>query len=162
MKRCFGKELAGNKFLVEGKAVPFEILEGNRGVIALDDTDPEQKKLIDALDKVVGTRGIYKITESELAEKKRTLKLAPFGSRLPNGEIRAMPSRRLSPIDHIKAAQPADNGNGTGDADPAPVSEQTPVNPVPPATGDFQPARRRIRRNPAAAVLEPGGGLPPA
>lgn len=74
-KKFFRKELVSNSFLVKGKQVPFEIVEGNRGLIALDET-PENADLISVLEGFSSKRkyGVVVISEAEYLEKKKLLK----------------------------------------------------------------------------------------
>jgi hypothetical protein len=70
-KQYFLKEILGSGFIVQGSKVPWEALDGGMGVVALDDTNPSQKTMIDALAKIQGKYGIVKISEGEYSAKKR-------------------------------------------------------------------------------------------
>lgn len=123
MKHFFFKELLNNAYFVNGAPVPFEPLGNNRGVIALDDTQPEHKGLIAALntasDKHRG--GISKISEEQYLLKKKE-----------NGPPPSTPSRRDSRQDEILRVmpeyKPGLKEKPVGDAGPAGA-----VDPVPAA-----------------------------
>lgn len=70
MNVYFLKELLGSGFSVNGKKVPFEPLDGNQGVVALDDTKPDQKEFIDGLTKSIGKYGIVRISQEQYTQKK--------------------------------------------------------------------------------------------
>lgn len=74
-KKYFIKELAGNGFLVNGRPVPFEFLEGNLAVVALDDTDEGDKVLIAGLTASLGKNSIASLTEEEYNLKKNEFPL---------------------------------------------------------------------------------------
>lgn len=76
-----------------GKTIAWEVLPGNTGIIALDET--EKAELIEDLDKIVGTRGVVPITEAgyeELKKNRQSYKSAPKLDSY-GGPIRVLPPR---------------------------------------------------------------------
>ena len=106
MKLFFGKELAANQFFVGGAAVPFEVLAGNTGVIALD--SEKDKALVDALNLAAskGRGGIVKLSEEGYEAKKKVAPLAtsPKPSSRKDEMLRILP-RDLSPFRTAEAAE---------------------------------------------------------
>jgi hypothetical protein len=162
MKLYFGKEILSNSILVAGAKVPFEILNGNTGIIAIDPDKPTDKALITGLQALCGTRGVYAMSEAEYDEKKKAASLLPSRRRSPNGEIRPMPrQRRPSPLERAGVAVPATEAPrplALTDT-PAPLPPNVPFStgaaPTLPTTvpSEFKPATKKIRRNAAAAAL---------
>lgn len=75
-KRYYYKELYSNTWYIGGKPVEFEQLDGNRGVLALDASNPLVAGLDAAAQEQVG--GIVKISEEEFFSKKNHY---PFKSK---------------------------------------------------------------------------------
>lgn len=75
MKVYFNKHLIQNRFIVGGKAAPFEQIGDSQGLLVLDDADPNHKELIDALTQAAKEQrgGILKISEEEYLKKKAEL-----------------------------------------------------------------------------------------
>lgn len=87
--KYFRKELFSSVFIVAGAPVPFEQLDGNRGVIKLD--EEKDASLIAALNEAADRRrgGIVKITEQEYTEKKS---LHPLKASVqPSQKLRVVP-----------------------------------------------------------------------
>ncbi len=126
MRHFYTKELLSNAYLVNGARVPFESLANNRGALALDDTLPQHKPLISALDQAAaqGRGGINKVSEAEYLKKKQ---LNPLLST---------PSKRKSPLDaplRIMPTQAPRVQNARPGAVPAVVNPPTPPPPAQPA-----------------------------
>lgn len=121
MLNHFAKEVLSNRYLVNGAPVPFEPLAGNRGVIALDDANPQQAPLISALNDAAaqGRGGIVKISQADYEKKK-----------LENSATLLTPSRRKSPLDAPLRIMPT-QAPRVQNARPAAVPAV--VNPTPPA-----------------------------
>lgn len=69
-KQFFIKEVLGSGFMVNGTRVPFEPLDGDQGVVVLDDTVAQDKIFIEGLNATIGKYGIAKISEGEYGAKK--------------------------------------------------------------------------------------------
>lgn len=90
----FAKEIVSNKFLVQGKAVDFEVLDGNLGVIRLEENE-DNKTLIAELKKSSGRFGIYPISEAEYGEKKSQPPSAQSRRKSALSEkLRVLPTRQ--------------------------------------------------------------------
>lgn len=98
MKHFYLKELISNPYIIGGAPVPFEHVDDNRGVIALDDSVLGNSTLITGLDEAAaaGRGGIVKISEADYAKKKseRSRNLLSMRSKQNSraDEIRVMPS----------------------------------------------------------------------
>jgi hypothetical protein len=111
----FYKEIVSNKFIVDGAPVPFEILDGNRGVIKLEENEANAK-MIAELNKSAGRFGIVKINETEFNEKKTALD--PLGR-----------SERISPLkDKLRVVQTRVPRKPFGSQVSAPAAEVNPPN----------------------------------
>ncbi len=103
----FRKELVSNRFMVGGQAVPFEVLDRNRGVIGLDQSNPKHIPVIDALNAAAHEErgGIVKITHVEAEELKKNFppSLTPKSKK---DVLRAMPdlNRKRQPTAENGAA----------------------------------------------------------
>lgn len=117
-KRYFFKELYSNSWFIGGKAVEFEQIDQNRGVLALDATDPLVSGLDQAAHDQVG--GIVKISQEEY-EKKRLLH--PFKQKDP---------------DRLQVAPRADQPRGKAFRPPPP--QQSPESPAQLADQNAPPA----------------------
>jgi hypothetical protein len=94
MAAFFYKEIVSNKFLVKGAPVPFEVLDGNRGVIRLEENE-ENAPLIAELNKAAGRFGVVKISEAEYAEKKTEYPLTQSKRSSPlNEKLRVVQTRQ--------------------------------------------------------------------
>lgn len=78
------KELVSNPFIVRGAAVPFEPLDGNRGVLAVDDA--KNPTLVAELSAAAqkGRGGIVKLSQDKFEEVKKKHPLRPFGKKRPD------------------------------------------------------------------------------
>lgn len=179
----FNKEIVSNTFIVAGAPVKFEVLDGNIGVIALDETKPENKQLVEELTKNCGRFGISKLSEQQYNEKKTLQPLSQFQPRSrTNEKLRIVPTRQpTNPFARqIHQAAPegaaaADNG-GQQAAPSAPSVTSTVPGVPPPAKADtssesntgmappkFVPSTRRIsRRAEATATDTPAAPAAPA
>jgi hypothetical protein len=98
-------------FDLNSKPVPFERLADNCGVLALDDSIPEQAALIAALEKTITLRigGVVALNEAEYQAKKNDLNPATFPKPPPPfGGI------RLANLDPFGVASPARAPAATG------------------------------------------------
>lgn len=105
----FYKEIFSNVYIVNGKKVDFEQLDGNQGVLVLEvgrDSDLISA-LNDAARRQIG--GIVKISEAEYAQKKTDHPSAPFDPRSGKDMLRVMqPVTPFGPRDPVAAdKQPA-------------------------------------------------------
>lgn len=147
----FYKEILSNAFVVGGKAVPFEQLSGNRGVICLDPA--KDQMLIDALtDAALKHRGgVVKIPYEVYAEKKSLHPWNPSEQKLKRDMLRALPTkpfnRRAS--EPVAAANPAPAGATATAAPSAPAPAPSPV------PQQFKPSTRRIQRDAHGIPLPP-------
>ena len=161
----FNKEIVSNKFIVGGAPVPFEVLDGNIGVIALEENDAN-KALIAELTKACGKFGISKLSEAEYTEKK-TLPQPILGRSQErsqrNEKLRVVQTRTPTNPFGRQVGQAAPGGAAV-EAKPAtpPAAQPTaPVPAAPPAKAEgspdstsgtgmlppkFTPATRRISR----------------
>lgn len=101
----FRKELVSNPVLVVGKRVEWEILEGNRGVKAIDDSNPANKPELDGLtDLAIKHKlGVVKIDEAEYTQKKTSLRRASLSGRPKQERLRALQplSKKPKPIEKV-------------------------------------------------------------
>lgn len=170
MAAFFYKEIVSNSVLIKGAPVPFEVLDGNRGVIALEETE-QNAPLIAELNKMAGRFGIVKINEAEYKEKKTLYPLTESRRSSPlNDKLRVVQTRQPTnpfarqvgaaaavetppaptAVEPLKpdplAGQPAIN---LSPAIPtAPPAEKVPGEPTP----KFTPSVRRISRKPEGAA----------
>lgn len=128
----FGKELVSNPVLVNGVQVPFEVLDGNRGVIKLDTVT--NKTLVDGLNKLASEQrgGVYQIDEAEYTKKKQQFppRSPKFG--VAKEMLRAMPDNK-NPFKRAEASVAAGEKPVPVEEMPAPPVEQLaePVTPAP-------------------------------
>lgn len=98
MKSHYYKEIRSNPFIVHGTPVPFEDIGNNCGIIALDDSNPNDVPFIAALDEAAqGQRGgIVKVSEADYFQKKTAHSRELLSMRSKQNsradEIRVMPS----------------------------------------------------------------------
>lgn len=162
----FNKEIVSNTFIVAGAPVKFEVLDGNIGVIAIDETKAENKQLVDELTKNCGRFGISKLSEQAYNEKKTLQPLSPSLPRLrTNEKLRIVPTRQPTNPFARQIHQAAPEGdaaaaNGAQQAAPSAPSVTSTVPGVPPpaktdtssesntgmAPPKFVPSTRRISR----------------
>lgn len=153
-KRYYYKELYSNAWYIEGKPVPFEQLDGNRGILELDLTDPLVAGLDQAAKDQVG--GIVRITEQEYHSKKNRfpfkgnrpqelLEVAPRADRPMGKAFRPPPPKESS-------ESPAQLADGKT-PDPAPLSQtsgtETPQRP--PDQPDFTSEGKAAKFTPKTA-----------
>lgn len=133
-KQYFRKELLTNAVILRGKPVAFEALDGNRGLLVIDEDDQASSYIIEALNERANrhVQGIVKISEEEYTDLKKNLQ--PIPSARQKEYLRTM-------------AQPSP-GRKKEAPSPAPVP---PANVVPPAT----PATPAPVPTPAAPVEPP-------
>jgi hypothetical protein len=144
----FGKEIFSNPVLIGGAPVPFEQLDGNRGVIALVISDP----LVTALNEVVGRFGVYKISAEEYAEKKSRYPFSGSVKKRPDmltlNQAALAPMFKPRPQGQDTPAAAADKTGGFIPLEvpkpapvlPAPTAEQAPPAETPPTKSNFKPA----------------------
>lgn len=172
MLRSYRKELVSNAFIVNGAAVAFEVLDGNRGVLTLDSEKTTDQPLIAALDAAAAARrgGIVKISQEQAADLKKNWPYNPSRDRSRRNETLRIagqrPPSRINPVaeavDRAETNAPAQAlpiiPGITAPKDAAPVpAPATPPNAVPDQSKPvFKPATRRIRRNPAPLDQPPG------
>lgn len=153
----YRKELVSNLVLVAGKPVQFEILDGNRGCIVVDDTiDPQ---LVTALDQMAAKRrgGIVKITEGEYRHIKALHPFSPSAKRLQKDTLRALPPSIRPQAKPLQPRQGAFNPVAAVAGAVAAKPAAPPVAPKPTAEAQvpatpmerFRPATRRISRKEA-------------
>lgn len=180
-KVLFAKEILTNSILVSGAAVKWQAIPGNQGYIELE--SPKDDVLISALGDLAAKQvgGVYRISEEQLAVKKKQAALMPLS--LPRGQnemLRPMPKgpfERKPQGAQAAAAAPVKAGNDAqpithsalaraaamnAPQPPAPISTipisdpNVPIGesvPVP-VTEAFRPATRRVGR-PRNKVVEP-------
>lgn len=88
----FKKELVSNSCVVSGKRVPFEPLDGNRGVIQLNsDTD---KATVEGLMHLASQHraGIVQVTQAEYESLKKKHPISAQSVRKPKEFLRAVPT----------------------------------------------------------------------
>lgn len=103
-KVFFQKEIPASPFIVNGAPVPFEYFGKDEGGIALD--TEKDKGLVDALNAVNGSRGIFKISEAaydELKKKPRESESLPSWHRA-NDKLRLVPSAQSRPSQSVPTA----------------------------------------------------------
>lgn len=117
MNIYFHKTIWNNKFICGGRPAPFEQLAQNEGVLAIDDSNPANKEMIEGLEKAAREHrgGVTKITEEEYQKKKQ---LQPY-------DPSANASRRHSQLLKIAASaqqkrppKPPQNANPVADVKP--------------------------------------------
>lgn len=177
MSQYFYKEIVSNRFLVKGAPVPFEVLDGNRGVIALEENE-QNAPIIAELNKAAGRYGIVKISEAQYQEKKTEHPLMQSKRSSPlDAKLRVVQTRpptnpfarrdadaaaaELKPPQVVQqppkltpdplAGQPAINLTPNAPGAPA---EPSPENPVGEPAPKFTPSTRRISRR--AEGVAPG------
>lgn len=144
----FYKELFSNAFVVGGKPVAFEPLNGNRGVICLDPA--KDQMVIDALtDAALKHRGgVVKIPYEQYMEKKSLHPFNPLEAQLKKNMLRPLPSvknfksRASAPVAVADQAPHAAASPATGSPAPSAPSPSS-VSTAPP----FKPSTRRIQRD---------------
>jgi hypothetical protein len=121
----YRKEIVSNPFYANGAKVPFEVLEGNRGVIAIDDSSPANQKLIDVLDEASdnGRGGVIKISAHEYFDLKKKFPYDPSKRKLLPNEIPLRVAQTQAP----RAADPV----AAGASPVAPISAPLPEPPSP-------------------------------
>jgi hypothetical protein len=151
MRIFFNKELLSNSFMVNGASVPFEVLDGNRGVIALDtETDAV---VVGALRTAAAKHrcGISIINEVQYNAKKNLYKFNPSAPKLKKDVLRALPPSikpaKFNPIAAVAGINPL---GSTPAATPAPASAEAQVAIA--EKPKFRPSTRRISRR--EAVVE--------
>lgn len=152
----FKKELLTNSFIIAGRPVPFVAYEGNRGLLTLEDTPPNQP-MITALREAASKQkgGIIQITaeEAEAFKKKVNLQTKFEDRSLRRSELRlhSAPPRPKQAATAPVVAEPA--ADPTGSIRPA-----TPIQRItapPPEAGFIIPEK------PTPAPAE-NGTTPPA
>jgi len=152
MSAFFYKEIVSNKFLVKGKPVPFEVLDGNRGVIALEENE-QNAETIKTLNESAGRFGIVKISEAEYTEKKTAHPFNPSGRQSPLSE-------RLRVVSTRPPTNPFGRQVGAAAAEAQPVPQSTlPTVPIVPL--EPSPFVKELAK-PAPPIVEPGAAQPPA
>ena len=150
----FQKEILSNPVIVNGKGVEFEPIGGGTGLIELNQGDPDQSKIITALDDFAkrGVAGVSKITAAEYAEKKSLPPALPLGKprEFMRAYQRSVPPKTkqedtavgaapvASPPISLPSLPPSDTGVD-------PTAATPPIEKYP----GFQPSTRRISRKPA-------------
>jgi hypothetical protein len=126
------KEIYGSKYIVNGKAVDFEQLEGDQGVLMLEvGRDNELiHALNDAANRHIG--GIVRINEAQYAEKKTQFGSVTSERRLPPGQEMLRVMQPVTPF---------------GPRDPVPAAAAKPHVPNPPTP--FAPTPRTATPPPA-------------
>lgn len=161
-KVYFYKEILSNAYVVNGKAVPFEALSGNRGVIALD---PENDMaLVSALNNAASRHvgGIVKISAVQYTQKKTLHPFNPFALKLKQkGNMLKPAATKLFTRQHASApaaaAKPATaTAPAPATATPAPPAARTVTSP------HFRPATRRIARDAHGIPVPPAPPAPVA
>jgi hypothetical protein len=118
-KVYFYKEIASSRFVANGAPVDFELLDGNRGVIAL--TPGQDDATISALNKNQGRYGIVKINAEEYELKKN---LYPYQQSRPKKEM----LRMMRPVQPLRPARPGGD-TAAGDSQPMPGAPLPPPKP---------------------------------
>lgn len=156
----FRKEIASTQFFVKGRAVDFELLDGNRGVGRFDPA--KDAELIAGMNEAAAKHrgGIVKITAQEYEDLKKNHPYSPSSSNSGrNAPLRVMPSppkpkgfghQAAGVAGAAETASPPPAVPATTPPPPAPESSTSP-NPEPkPPPKRFQPAVRRVTRKPAS------------
>lgn len=153
-QKFYRKELLSNSVLIAGTRVPFQPLANNRGVIALDESNPEHAHLIKGLDEFAARRkfGIVAIQQEEYnGLLKKVLSLQPSAKRKLE-KLRAM-QPLLKPKQSPVKAVPAVNQTPP---QPSVQTAPTPSTPVPVVANPPAPAFvPRTAPKPAAAENSP-------
>ncbi len=139
--KYFYKEIVANRVLVNGAPVPFEVLDGNRGVIALADDSPVATEL----DKLAGRFGVVKVSEQEYQEKKT---LHPFRDSVKRSPL----SEKLRVVQTRQPTNPFARQVGA-----AAVAEMAPPKVVPQRPDASLPATPAV---PPALQPDPMAGQP--
>lgn len=154
MKTYFYKELAGNPFYVAGTPVPFEVLDGNRGVLELDTDNPKDQPLIAALNEAADKHrgGIVRINAEKYAQKKSQWPLKPSAGNLAQ-MLRAMQSAQ-SHSQRLKEQAAAAAAKKAAPTAPPPPPKKNPVGGQESAPESFKPATRRLtlKQSPGATL----------
>lgn len=131
----FQKEILGNAFIVQGKPVPFEPLDGNRGVIALNPAT--DATTIEALNKSAGRMGIIKISAQEYEDLKKNHPFNPSQPQYHRGNmpLRVFPTRQPKGFGHEAAGVAGANVSTQAPAAPAAAPELPPTPSIPSPTG---------------------------
>lgn len=99
--KFFRKALVSNPVYIKGAPVPFDLLSGNSGVIALDEA--EHAVLVEGLSalSVAKKAGVVEITEAEYEDIKKKRRLGSFAPR--SGQA---PPRLIQPASPFKIPSP--------------------------------------------------------
>jgi hypothetical protein len=161
--KYFLKELVNNPVLdSKGKRIQFEAFGGETGLLALDDTNPDQKPLADELTKMIGTLGILSIgqAEYERVKKKTDWKtfapqsemlrpVKPFNPVQANPDTGSIQFQRPPGHQHTNVA----DGSRMAAVPAAPVTQLPPAvanGETPPPAASFKPRVGRARAAKAA------------
>ncbi len=145
-KAFFQKENPASPFMVNGAAVPFESFGSkDNGAIALD--TEKDKVLVDALNAVSGSRGVFKCSEAEyeeLKKKPRESESLPSWHR-GNDKLRLAPSAQQRPSPSVPTAV---------NPPPAPITPPEPPKGPQVSLRGFKP--RTMRQSEIAPLVEKG------
>lgn len=142
-KIFFQKELPENQFLVNGQAVPFEYFADHMGGWSGDTENPSDKPIIDALNAINGSRGVFKVSEAaydELKKKPKESESLPSWHR-NNGKLQVAPSAQSRQSPSAPSANPP----------PAPPPPEPPKGPQVSKHG-FKP--RTMRQSEITPIVE--------
>jgi hypothetical protein len=145
--RWYEKAIITSPYIVNGKAVPFEAIAGNHGVLALDSEKdaPMIKSLEEAIAKGVG--GVGRVTEDQFNSLKKKLWTPPAPKSWLDEPLK-ISGKKITPVNplakKVEAAAQA--------AKPAPVAATKAEPEVPQRppdqpdfrTSDFKPATRKL------------------
>jgi hypothetical protein len=148
----FRKEILSNVLTVKGRAVPFENIGANRGVIALDPAKDENKEFIAALTDFAhrGVGGVAKISADDYAQKKSHPALTP--SVPPREMLRARPG---PPAKRVAAPPELTRPGAVQAAKPAPPVDLKAMGLADDAEPQsFRPPTRKISRKPGAKAAD--------
>lgn len=158
--RYFSKAILSMAAIVDGRAVDFEQLPGNNGVLALE--TGKDDTLIAALDRMAAEQvgGIERLTKEQYDEKKNLAQSMQFAQRKGAPQLRVMPtnSSRLTRSAMAAAANLADS---------APANEAPTAAPDAPAGdpvvphGTTEPAPSVVKESLTPAPAEPASALRP-
>ena len=161
----FLKANLANPILVKGKAVPFEHIGNNWGVIALDQNKPEDRDAIEFMNGLTarGVGGVSKLSAEQYAQKKSQPASTPLGR--PREWLRQRPSgpqkRRdltrpvaIPPAAGAPAAKKLESPTLAAGAEaPLDIANLKATSDATPLVDTFRPPTRRISRTkPAASV----------
>lgn len=158
----FLKANLANPVLVKGKAVAFEHIGNNWGVIALDQNKPEDRDAIEFMNALTakGIGGVTKISAEQYTQKKSQAVLTPSGR--PKEWLRQRPSGPQKRRDLTRpvaipqpAAAPAVKKLEAPPLTAAPESSLIAENfsGAEPVVDAFRPPTRRISRTKSAAAV---------